>query len=431
MADEFDGLVMKGRRRWVAAILINLLVWGLLGLVGYIWLTRIGVEEIRGLVASNTFLLSVERDGTIKAVNFEETRPFRRDDRLFEMIAPEILESINNTSETISSMKQRIAEARQSDVSRGERENEIDNNIRKLQSEIGEYDAQIENRKSQLEWANENVALKKQRLEAAESLLAAGAMTRADVEARRDVYMQAVAARGEVEGEIRRLDKLLAGKRNELAGFRDQKQKLMANTDLRIGQLLIDMKNKEGELSDLRLQLTRLVKKAEYDGYVVKVLKRAGESVKASDPVLQVTDGKDIWIEAYFLPEDRKSLREGDRLKVRYQGQDFPSYIDQIGIHTTTGMPNAPQSMFTQPTRYLVVRLRFEDPETAKQANLLPGIEVAVLFTRQEGLLYRLGLGGKKELQAAPVKAADRETSATRVTDEDVRTGQAEAGQKD
>lgn len=413
MVDEFDQIEQRGRNRWVAAIFINLLIWGLAALVVYSYLTRKPIVEIKGIVASRIYEIGARQDGRIGTIHVEETDSFTTGDLLFDIEDRKLLTQIEKTSETLKRIQQEIAEEK-SERARQLREHSLTLNIGSVQQEIGATSISIENLLDDLDFADAEIERQQKIYTRAEDLFNTGVLTRSEVEAVYAKVMEVKAAKGKILNEIDLKRQQNRYNQRRLDDYEEYRRNLEKSTADAIKDLERELGNEGRTQAGQIVLLQELEYKADRSGLVAERLKQDGEQVQMGEVILRVTTGEELWVEAYFKPEDEYLVQAGDPVKIRYGSRLFDGVV-RTKEYTLRPFPGAPVSALVSQSQYVVVPIDFEDIQNARDANLRPGLLVIVEVNREEGLLYRLGI--KKRRHNNPVSAAatprDKPTTST------------------
>jgi len=390
VVDEFDQLVSRGRRRWVAALLVNLAALSVAGFLVYALVTRSGVVTVQSVVASETIRISAERRGTIKAVYTAVGQQFKEGDLLFELESDPLLDSqVAETEKRIKDYERDIAEL-ESASARRLREFDPNFKIESARQQIREKQVTVKNLATSLDSANRRLAIKEDMVKKAQELFAAGAITRARLDSYRLDCETERAACDKILAETNLLQTEITGLEKQIASYIQWKADLTSSTAEQVRNIRDKQAAVTAELAKLLSEKTLLTCRSKVSGLVAAVLKNKGEGVAPGEPILEVTTGGNIWTEAYFRPETVNHVRSGDRMTVRYGAMTFPAIVESINPITKPFPFQRPMVLGTE--NYVVVRLVFMEPEPAKQAGLRPGMLVTTEMTTSEGILYRLGL---------------------------------------
>jgi multidrug resistance efflux pump len=390
MVDEFDQMVNAGKRRWLPRLLLNILVLAMLGLGAYVLLTRSGVITVQSIVASRTIRIGAEHRGKIKAIYVALNSEFKEGDPLFDLEDPLVESSIAETDKRIKEYDRDIAE-QESELARRLREFDPKMKIETARQQIKEKQVALDSKRPLLDAANRRITLKEEALKKAEGLFASGVITRPRLDFYRLDYESEQTARDKILAEQDMLRTEIIGLQKQIASYGEMIADLTSSTAEQERTIREKQAVAKAELGKFLSEKAQLSCKAKISGSVAAVSKEEGEVVAPGDGVLTVTTGGDIWVEAYFKPEDVNPVQAGDELAVRYGLQTFPVMVESIGL-ITQPFPIQRATVMVQPERLVVVKLNFVHPTQAREAGLRPGMQVNTEMTRPEGLLYRLGL---------------------------------------
>ncbi len=394
MVDEFDQITYSRWRRWTAAFVVNLALLAMIGLAVYILLVQSGTIAIPSIVASRTIRISAEHQGNIKALHVIETQEFKVGDVLFELEDTVLDTRIAEAEKAIKSYEQQIAE-QESELARRLREFDPKMKIEAAEQLLREKQTALKNLAPLLEAANRRLAYQEDRLKRAEDLFSTGAITRARLDAYRLDVETERAGRDKILADQKVLETEIRGLENQIAAYKTMLADLTRSTAEQERALHDKLTQARSNLANLQSERALLTGRAKVSGSVAMRLKNEGEGVSVGEPVIEATSGDEIWVEAYFKPEDANAVRPGDQLVVRYGAQTFPVTVESIGL-ITKPFPLQRSAMILAPENLVVVKLVFVQPDQARQAGLRPGMQVATELTRREGLLARMGWKRKK-----------------------------------
>jgi len=407
MVDEFDEMVSAGRRRWVAALTVNGILLMMIALAAYMLLSRSGVITVQSIVASRTSQISADQEGKIVKIFVEENEQIKVGQPLFQIENPDLLTKIQGLQKIIAGYDQQIAEE-QSDLSRRLRESDLAVKMQTTRQQIDEKRVSLKNQRQTLENADRLVAYAKTDFEKAQTLFTSAALTRARLDSYRLAYETKLEERKKVTGDIDLLETDIRGDEALLRSYREQMDALTSSIAQRVNELREKKTVAISDLTALESAKERFVRKADRSGSVAIRRKEEGEAVKPGEAVLDVTTGEDIWVEAYFRPEDLSFVQVGDRLVVRYANQVFPASVESIGL-ISKPFPLQRVSMLAAPENLVVVKLQFAQSDQVKKTGLRPGTLVNTELTRREGLLYRLGLKQARDGQTQAARTEGKE----------------------
>lgn len=155
----------------------------------------------------------------------------------------------------------------------------------------------------------------------------------------------------------------------------------------RIGVLMANLEAAKARLARARADMESAVIRAPADGAVIRWLINSGGSVETGRPVVSMSIGRDVRIEAWIDEDEIGLVKVGSAATITlpsHPGREFSGVVEAIGIITDFEMAPAdvPQPRFTRmrgaPMVGVVVRLQ-DAPET-----LMPGM-TAVAAIRGEG----------------------------------------------
>jgi multidrug resistance efflux pump len=137
----------------------------------------------------------------------------------------------------------------------------------------------------------------------------------------------------------------------------------------------------EAQLARVRADLEGAVVRAPADGTISRWLIKPGGSVEVGKPVLSMSLGRDVWVEAWVDEEDIHRVQLGQAVLVTlpaFAGQELVGKVEAIGITTDFEEPvdsvPQPRSVRMRSAPMVSVRVRLDDPP----ATLRPGLSAAV-----------------------------------------------------
>jgi len=344
----------------------------------HILIARAGVMEINSVIAGKTVPVGPTRDGRIKQVAVEKSGPFKAGDLLFEIEDPSLLKEIDSTSQTIRQLKEQL-EQTSSPIRKSQAVVAVDEKILDVKGLIQAGQIDIQTKRRLLEVAERTL----KKLEA--KINEPGGPLRAQAELD---YLRTLDQREVLTGEISLLENNLNAAHSKLEWYSAQKITIEQELAREVNGIQNEIAKYERLLGKSLEEKRQLTQYAAFDGYVVDRLKEPGDSARYGEPILKITDGKEIWIGAYFPPRYSELINEGDRLLVTYQNETFPVSVNRVGVNPST-IPKEPTDVLSFREKYIAVRLDFLDPEQARSANLLAGVPFTMQVTRTDGLFRR------------------------------------------
>lgn len=154
--------------------------------------------------------------------------------------------------------------------------------------------------------------------------------------------------------------------------------------DLRVQRLEVldaNLRAARAQLERAQADLDGTLIRAPDDGTVIRRLIKTGGSVRVGMPVILMSVGDDIWIEAW-IDEDRiHRVKIGNPAIVTlpsYPGQEFDGVVDAIGVATDFEQPvdavPHPRASRMKGAPVISVQVRLDSPP----ASLLPGLSASV-----------------------------------------------------
>ena len=112
----------------------------------------------------------------------------------------------------------------------------------------------------------------------------------------------------------------------------------------RIGILEANIAKAKARISGAEADIESTVIRAPADGAIIRIFIQPGGSVKVGKPVMSMSIGSDIWIEAWIDENEISDVAIGDIATVTLQsfpGSEFEGVIDKIGLTTDFEMPES------------------------------------------------------------------------------------------
>lgn len=391
MVDELDQIASRGRRRWVLAIVFNILFWGMLGLVLFVWLTHQREDDIPSIIASRTVTIKPDFPGKIKMITVEPADQFTSGQVLFEIQDDSLLDDLRKTTESYQTVV-RIIEQLESPAAKRDKLKNTNEKIKNTEDAIAKTSLTLIRLDKEREQKQADLLEAQTIYENAKESFDTGALPRSVLFGYQDRYLKAREALNTVDSQIAAAKQDMRAYQGDLLFFQQQLVDEKGKIDLDIADRVKERDGYEEEWIRLKKKQQGLRHRAPFDGFVVRRMKEADETVTPETEILELTTGKEIWVEAYFSPEAAVAVKAGDRLMVRYGSFPlFPVVVESVLLDTRV-IPGVQPSMLTPLKNYRVVKLLFEDPTAAKKAGLVPGMRVTTVMQRSQGPLHMLGL---------------------------------------
>jgi multidrug resistance efflux pump len=140
----------------------------------------------------------------------------------------------------------------------------------------------------------------------------------------------------------------------------------------------------EAQLARVRADLEGAVVRAPADGTVSRWLIKPGGSVEVGKPVLSMSLGRDVWVEAWVDEEDIHRVQPGQAVLVTlpsHAGRELVGKVEAIGITTDFEEPvdsvPQPRAVRMRGAPMVSVRVLLDDPPV----TLRPGLSAAVAIS--------------------------------------------------
>lgn len=173
---------------------------------------------------------------------------------------------------------------------------------------------------------------------------------------------------------------------NGAAALSSERNSRLETVDLdlreqRIDVLQANVRASKARLARAQADLEAALVRAPGDGAVVRWLVKPGSAVEGGKPVVSMTLGSDVWIEAWIDEDDIHRVQVGAEAAVTlpsHSGREFKGVVETIGLTTDVEQPsaNVPQPraarMRGAPVVGVLVRL------TDAPLTLLPGLSAVV-----------------------------------------------------
>ena len=282
---------------------------------------------------------------------------------------------------------------------------------RHLQSEAREMQAQIEGLERETEFERATVANERskrgnrqhesQARSAAARAEVAAAQSRA-VEAReyhkarlallKDQIVSPEAVRIAETKYRTELALLDAAKANGAAAASAERNSQLESIDMdlreqRISVLLSNVRAAKARLARAEADIESALIRAPGDGAIIRWLIKPGSAVEGGKPVVSMSIGSDVWIEAWIDEDEIHRVKVGGEAMVTlpsHSGREFKGVVETVGLTTDVEQPtaNVPQPRYARmrgaPVVGVLVRLQ-DAP-----ATLLPGLSAAVAIRSTE-----------------------------------------------
>jgi multidrug resistance efflux pump len=127
--------------------------------------------------------------------------------------------------------------------------------------------------------------------------------------------------------------------------------------------------------------------RAPQSGAIVRRIVQPGGAIEAGQPVLAMSLGEDLWVEAWIDEGDLESIRPGGKATVTFHafpGRDFTGVVERVGLATDLELPDSamPQPRFARMRSAPVigVRIRLDNPPP----QLMPGLSAMVAIKKED-----------------------------------------------
>ncbi len=362
------------------------LLIGVGGLVALIVLfstcSHLVYRELRGIVVGNTIDLASHAQGRIGDILLQENEPYQRGTLLVRLTNEGLQADVVAVEHEIDEVQRSLnlersgqgLERRRYELLAAEAKAESD----LIAAQVGIKG--IDQILAGLELRRDTAAA---RLASAEELVAAQAMTAAELQERRKQALDATREYEEAAGRRRVLTSQEAGERRNLTFLRQRLENLDSDRTSMITGLEIQLADRQRDLTSLRNLLSELDIVADHDGVVTAIQRRPGEYVTAGQAILTVMTAADVWVEAYLPPSDKHSVHPGDRVRVTNSGGGsgtLDGRIDRI-LPVLRPFPGESGGMGSTASTYAVLIITLDDGERARTL-LSPAQQVAAKVRR-------------------------------------------------
>ncbi|MDR4653264.1 MAG: efflux RND transporter periplasmic adaptor subunit [Nitrosomonas sp.] len=154
--------------------------------------------------------------------------------------------------------------------------------------------------------------------------------------------------------------------------------------DLRVQRLEVldaNLRAAKAQLERAQADLDGTLIRAPDDGTVIRQLIKTGGSVRVGMPVILMSIGDDVWIEAWIDEDQVHRVKTGDSVVVTlpsHPGRNFKGVVDAIGVATDFEQPvdavPQPRATRMKGAPVISVQVRLESPPP----SLLPGLSATV-----------------------------------------------------
>jgi len=148
-----------------------------------------------------------------------------------------------------------------------------------------------------------------------------------------------------------------------------------------------DLLRARARLSRAEADLEGASIRAPEDGAIVRRIIQPGGSVEIGKPIIAMSLGGDVWVEAWIDEDDISAVSLGSEATVTFHsfpGREFAGVVDTIGLATDFEMPETevpqPRSSRMRGSPVLGVRIRLKEPPP----DLMPGLSAVVAIRKRE-----------------------------------------------
>lgn len=329
---------------------------------------RTGPLKVSGFIEGDEIRIGSRVGGRVQRVFAEEGTLVEKGTVLVELEPFQLLEQKSQATAQLAEAKAESdrlrAGYREEEIAQAQaRRNQLSATVDKLVA--GPRVEDKEAAKSQLELADSEFNLAKQKHQRTESLLAKQAATQADLD-------QAVAelrvARATAQVRREELQKLENGTRpEELAEARAQLEEATQAWLLRKNGYRAEEKAQaqaavevaEAALRAIERQIDELTIRAPAEGVIESVDLQAGDLVGANVPAISLMDASHLWVRAY-LPENHLNVQEGRPVTISvdsFPGERFKAHVSFVARQAefTPGNVQTPEERSKQVFRIKVM----------------------------------------------------------------------------
>ncbi len=300
-------------------------------------------------------------------------------------LADEALEAeIASASAEIDELQDAIA-MEQSDTFLLSKRFDLDEKKMDVESTLDSIEIDLDQLNRKIRSASEVLSRSEDRLRRAQILLEKRALTRSEYEAYEIEVESASITLMDIRLEI--IEKKLQRDRlSEMTSlYEKRKVELLRESNETLNELELELSKKEGQLQSLLIKKDSLMVRADQSGVVSRDPKSVGEIVSAGQPIMYISTGKRLWVEASLPATDADALKEGDRVEIVAEKLN----VIRLSGHVTGTLPilrtesRSSVGAFEDRNRVAVVMIEFDDPEEAK-SKLRNGQSVLIRRYRTE-----------------------------------------------
>ncbi|MBX3262928.1 MAG: HlyD family secretion protein [Labilithrix sp.] len=253
----------------------------------------------------------------------------------------------------------------------------------------GSSRATIEQAKADVDAAESRRALAELDLRRTEKLYGDGAVAEADLDAKRALHDQAVAAVAQARA---REDSALVGLTNAAGSIETAQGRLAAanagpeqveaaRAAVAVAKARVAQAEAAVEQAKLALSYTEV--KAQVRGVVSRRSVEVGQTVDPSRPLMAITALDDVWVVANFKEDQIAEIAPGQTATIEvdaFHGRKLTGHVDSLsggsGARFSLLPPDNASGNFTKVVQRIPVLVRFDDPP--KDVTLRPGMSTYV-----------------------------------------------------
>lgn len=242
---------------------------------------------------------------------------------------------------------------------------------------------EVEQIERRIRFAEEAFDRADEKLNRANLLLEKKALTRSQHES----YAVEVAAASNALADLvaERLDRLMQidSVEDRTTLFDRRREELLEESNQRLVELELEIRKKEGELQTLLADKNALVVTSDHSGIVTRDPRSVGEIVPGGTPILYLSTGERMWVEAALPPNEADALKEGDQVLIVPERSHTLRLMGTVTGTLPILQTELPTSMspFDSQNVVAVVMIDFNQPDDAKQ-KLRSGQRVTVKRSR-------------------------------------------------
>ncbi|MCA9440550.1 MAG: efflux RND transporter periplasmic adaptor subunit [Candidatus Omnitrophica bacterium] len=319
-----------------------------------------------GMVVGYEVEVAPKVGGKIVRMAVEKNMPVEKG-QVLAVLGDETLDiEISSASDELKKLKDTLEEERSGNFILSKKF-DLEEKTSEVESSIDSLEIDLDQVSRQIRSASQSLQRTIDRKERAKRLLDQSVLTGLEFEAYVLEVESASDALSDLHLELEEKTRQKGNLQERVALYEKRKTELLQESNERLSELELEIRKTEGELERLLAQKQSLVVCADRSGIVSRDPKSEGELVSAGQPILYISTGEKIWVEANLPASDADALKGGDPVEIVAE----KIHVIRLNGTVTGTLPilrtesRSSVGAFEDRNRVAVVMIEFDNPEEA------------------------------------------------------------------